>query len=78
MECCGFRLIEGRRFDDRDGDGAPLVVLVNEAAARRHWPDGRPLGSRARLSGMPDFATVVGVVGDVRHEEPERSIADAY
>jgi len=79
IETLRIPLIQGRLFDDRDGDGAPLVMLVNETAARRYWPGRDPVGHRARLSRVPDFATVVGVVGDVKHQGPEQeAVPEAY
>jgi predicted permease len=50
---------------------APAVVLVNEALARRHWPDADPIGHRLRFdpAGSDGLtAEIVGVVGDVRAE----------
>jgi putative ABC transport system permease protein len=43
------------------------VAVINEAMARRHWPDQDPLGQRFSI-GAPDGGpmTVVGVVADVR------------
>jgi putative ABC transport system permease protein len=42
--------------------------IVNEAAARRYWPQQSPLWRRLQIDGGPPWRTVVGVVGDVRHE----------
>jgi putative ABC transport system permease protein len=44
------------------------VVLVNEALARRAWPNGDAVGSRIRLGGTADsvWRTVIGVARDVR------------
>ncbi len=58
----------GRLLDDDDDDRAPGVVLVNEALAKRAWPDGSPVGQRIRMGGGDsEWRTVVGVVADVRH-----------
>ena len=45
--------------------------------ARRHWPDGRAIGSRIRMGPDPrsPFIQVVGVVGDVRND-PARPDAE--
>jgi predicted permease len=68
----GIPLRLGRDFGPADRAGAPHVVLVNEAAARKFWPSGSPLGHRVRFPGMDrhasEWLTVVGVVGDVRAE----------
>jgi hypothetical protein len=43
--------------------------VLNESAARLHWPSGNALGARMRLGGNagPGWVTVVGIVNDVRH-----------
>jgi predicted lysophospholipase L1 biosynthesis ABC-type transport system permease subunit len=41
------------------------VVIVNEAMARKYWPDGSPIGARLQL-GDSVWREVVAVVGDVR------------
>ena len=63
-------LIKGREMDDRDVLPATRGAVVNEAMAKRYWPDEDPIGKRIRLgSNTPQtpWATIVGVVGSVRH-----------
>jgi putative ABC transport system permease protein len=60
----------GREFTDRDGASAPRVIVVNEVAATRFWPDRSPLGQQIELPiarGRSVRLTVVGVAGNVRH-----------
>ena len=59
-------LRQGRTFDTSDRVGTPATVVVSESLARRYWPDGRALGARVTLGGVP--VEVVGVVGDVRND----------
>jgi predicted permease len=61
-------LKRGRLLNDADRVGTPKVVVINEAAAKKYWPNEDPLGSRAAIyqGGFHDGATVVGIVGDVR------------
>ena len=67
----GAVMRNGRAFTDADRTGAPLVAVVNEAFARRHWPGGNALGHRIVLqSGTRD---IVGVVGDIREYGPSMS-----
>jgi putative ABC transport system permease protein len=68
----GVPLTRGRSFSERDGASAPGVVIINEAMARRFWPDQDPIGRRIThdLSIVPGQQTtreIVGVVRDVRH-----------
>jgi predicted permease len=61
-------LKSGRQFTTADRIGAAKVVIVNETAAKRFWPDGHVLGRRVGVGqgGFGDGAEVVGIVGDVR------------
>jgi putative ABC transport system permease protein len=72
LRSLGARLIEGREFDERDGPGTPLVLLVNQAFARKYFPNEDPVGKRIK-QGYPEdktpYATIVGVMGDVRRQE---------
>ena len=66
-------LLRGRHLSDQDREGTPLVLVVNEAAARKYWPGEEALGQRLILN--KEEYTVVGVVGNIRHlgpEQPER------
>jgi predicted permease len=71
----GTPLLRGRFFSIGDGPDAPRVAIVNDALARRAWLGRDPLGRRFKLgpreSDRPWY-TVVGVVGDMRRQAPER------
>ncbi|HEX7138152.1 MAG TPA: ADOP family duplicated permease, partial [Vicinamibacterales bacterium] len=66
-------LRSGRLFDARDNAGSAEVVMINEEAARRYWPDSNPIGQQIKVgvrlvSGIPSGQkTIVGVVGDVKY-----------
>jgi putative ABC transport system permease protein len=65
-------ILRGRGFTEQDGANAPLVALINRAAAQRVWPDEDPLGKRIRLGGPEDsLRSIVGIVGDVNHYDLE-------
>jgi predicted permease len=57
---------EGRSFTSSDGTDAPYVAIVDEELAGRLWPGRSAIGRRIREGGDP-WATVIGVVGHVRH-----------
>jgi len=58
----------GRDFTIDDRADAPPVVIVNEQLARRAWPNESPIGKTIRIGGSDaPWATVVGVVGTVKH-----------
>ncbi len=82
----GIPLFRGRDLSERDLAEGPGVVVVNDAARRRYWPDEDPIGARvlteARQFGplgrvMPESLEleVVGLVADVKNaslqNEPE-------
>jgi putative ABC transport system permease protein len=60
-------ILRGRTFTPADRQGAPPVVIVSEAAARRYWPGRNPLGLRMRFNRDGIWRTVVGVAANVRH-----------
>ena len=60
----------GRAFTSQDREKMPLVAIVNQAMVRKFFAGENPLGARvrwARLDGPPQWITIVGVAGDVRH-----------
>jgi len=67
-------LKRGRLFSDEDRRGAPLVMIVNEAAARGLFPGEDSIGKQVGCcEGGPDnprYKTIVGVVGNVRKRGP--------
>lgn len=71
----GIPLLRGRVFNDRDDENAGQVVIVNRAFAALAWPGENPVGKRMSGGGMDDYwnknvyATVVGVVGDIRQRD---------
>ena len=62
-------LKRGRMFDAGDRIGGQKVVLINESAARKYWPQEDPLGKTVKVyqGGFHTGATVIGIVGDVRY-----------
>ncbi len=67
FETMGIRLMEGRFFDDRDAESAPLAVLVNQTTARAYWPGRSAIGRRVKPGFQGEWRTVVGVMEDVKN-----------
>jgi putative ABC transport system permease protein len=72
----GVPVVRGREFTVDDLAHPGDAALVNQALAERYWPGGDALGKRITVrksaQGQPEFgepvhATIVGVVGNVRH-----------
>jgi len=70
-------ILRGRGLTEADNETAPRVIVINEAMARRYWPNEDPVGKRMAIgesSRDTSWRTIVGVIGNVRHasltEEP--------
>ena len=64
----GIPVLQGRSFTDRDGPNGPKIAILNEAAARRLFPDGHLLGQRIGESfEKSGEMEVVGVVRDTKY-----------
>jgi putative ABC transport system permease protein len=64
----GVQLLRGRDFTDAEGWSKAPVAIINEVMAKRHWPDGDPIGRRFRLvTAEPpeEWLTVIGVAPDL-------------
>ena len=65
LETMQVPLIKGRQFTKSDSEPAPPVAIVNQAMAKRFWPNEDPIGKRFSLkSDSGPFVEVVGVAGD--------------
>ena len=67
----GVSLVRGRLLESRDDVRAAPVALINDAAARRFFPDGDPLGQQIGFWGTN--RTIVGVVANERFQGLEQS-----
>lgn len=66
-------LLRGRVFQNSDTMEATRVCIVSQRLAEKVWPSQDPIGKRITMGrpddeGGPNWMTVVGVVGDVRHQ----------
>jgi len=68
FETMAMPVAEGRGFSDRDVAAAPPVVMINEAAVRRYFPDAHPIGQRFG-STMEESGKleIVGIVRDAKY-----------
>jgi predicted permease len=76
----GIAITRGRSFSEDDRADGTLVAIVNETAARRHWPGEDPIGKRFAIGSRERFGffraparpgdiewrEIVGVVADFR------------
>jgi putative ABC transport system permease protein len=90
FDTLGATLVNGRGFASTDGPEGASVAVVNEAMARRYWPEVEPLGRQfrprfpaIRSPWVPEaragWFTVIGVVSDFReHTLDEQIVPVAY
>jgi len=77
-------LLRGRLFESTDRTESEHVVVVNRAFAELAWPGEDPIGKRMTAGGMDDYwdqdkwATVVGLVGDIRQQDLTRPPEPTY
>src|SRR5262249_35144751 len=65
FETMGIPIRAGRGFLDSDTAAAPGVIVVNESAARRFWPDRSPLGQQIVLPIDRQKSVALTIVGVV-------------
>jgi len=56
----------GRDFTDADSGQSPKVVIINEAMARRYWPNENPVGKHIAV-GRQSPAEIIGVAADLKN-----------
>ena len=77
----GVPLLQGRVFTAADRRGGPKVIVINQAAARKFFPNEDPIGKPVAVGqgGFHDRAEVVGVVGDMRFATVDQApVPDAF
>jgi predicted permease len=68
FEVMGIPVVRGRALTDRDDASAPKVVVINEAAVRKFFPNENPIGRR--FGSSPETTgqqEIVGVLHDVKY-----------
>ena len=70
FETMGIRLLRGRNFTQAEQREAKRVILINEALARKHFPNEDPIGRRLDVFMFenPTITEIVGIVGNVRYD----------
>jgi putative ABC transport system permease protein len=90
-EMMGIPLVAGRRITGSDNTAAQPVLVISESTARLVFGDESPLGAQVRVGNAEHgpWWTIVGVVGDVHHEDvtappttamyiPQAQFTDSY
>jgi putative ABC transport system permease protein len=59
-------LLKGRQLSDQDDEKSPAVIIINDALARRYWPNEDPVGQRLTVGFEQNPRQIVGVVGNIK------------
>jgi putative ABC transport system permease protein len=73
FETMRIRLLEGRVFDDRDGQTANPVVIINKKFAETFWPGESAIGHRIRFDTKQPWIPIVGIVEDAKNAGLEKA-----
>jgi predicted permease len=60
---------EGRVFTALDRSDTQRVAVIDDVLARQYWPGQDPVGQHIRNGNSAPWATIVGVVGHVKHSD---------
>jgi predicted permease len=74
FETLGLKLLRGRLLTSEDRSGGPGVVVVSQALVRKMFGEVDPIGHRIKNGGEAPWATIVGVVGDMRRDGKQSAI----
>lgn len=62
FETVHTQILQGRDFADADTAESPKVAIINEAMAKRFWPNQEAVGKRIRFGGpTSDYYQVIGI-----------------
>jgi putative ABC transport system permease protein len=72
-------IVRGRDFEMGDFSPDRHLVIANQAIVDQYWPGQDPIGKRVRAAGdgapqTPPWFTVIGVVGNERHDGLRRPV----
>ncbi len=80
LDSIGVPVVRGRNFTDQDTATSPQVAIVNQAFAKRFFPNQDPIGKRFGI----DFAKysgawqIVGVFRDFKMNNPREEVHSVY
>jgi predicted permease len=74
VEALGIPMVRGRFFTDDDNASSPVVVVINQAFAKKYFPGADPIGHTYGLGqGRFAAARIVGVIGDMKQTDVTQS-----
>ena len=77
LDTCGYQIVRGRGFSQKDFSNFRKVILLDETASNNFFEKGREIGKTIEIKGEP--FTVVGIIKKSDEYEPViNSIEDYY
>ena len=75
FDVMGIPVVLGRGLTDRDTAGAPKVIVINETAVRKYFPNENPIGHH--MGNSPETSgdmEIVGVLHDVKYNSVREAV----
>jgi len=75
LKTLGLTVVRGRELTDTEAMTKSSVAVINQAMAKKFWPDADPIGARFRSrddANHPWF-TIVGITPDYRHGQSDNA-----
>ena len=80
LDSIGVPIVQGRNFSEQDTASSPPVVLVNQAFAKRFFPNQNPIGQHFGID-LPQYSgawQIVGVFRDFKMNNPREDVHSVY
>lgn len=76
LDTCGYQIIRGRGFSQKDYENFRKVLLIDETASSSFFEKGSEIGKTVEIAGEP--FTIVGVVKKTEEFEPVINSIEEY
>jgi putative ABC transport system permease protein len=68
-------MLAGRPFQERDGQEASPIAIINQTFAKQYFPGKNPIGYDLAFADSPTtWREIVGIVSDFRQRNPEEDL----
>ena len=76
LDTCGYQIIRGRGFSEKDYKNSRKLVLLDETAAANFFEKGQEIGKTIEIKGEP--FNVIGVIKKTEEYQPVINSIDEY
>jgi putative ABC transport system permease protein len=75
LKTLGLSAVRGRQLTATESVTKAPVAVINQAMAKKFWPDADPIGARFRTLNEADggWFTIVGIAPDIRHGQSDNA-----